>query len=70
LTYIQGVAVQASSDPETQRLIARQQALTEQLDDLRRQKASMPADQYDKQFESLMLELATVSRDVRQKTGK
>jgi len=70
LTYIQGVAVQASADPETQRLIARQQALTEQLDDLRRQKASMPADQYDKQFESLMLELATVSRNVRQKTGK
>jgi len=32
--------------------------------------ASLPPDQYDKQFESLMLELAAVSRDVRQKTGK
>lgn len=70
LTYLEGVAVPTSTDPETQRLLARQQALTEQLDELRRRKASMAADQYDKQFEALMLELASVSRDVRQKTGR
>jgi hypothetical protein len=70
LTYLEGVSTPTSSDPETQRLLARQQALTEQLDDLRRRKASMAADQYDKQFEALMLELATVSRDVREKTAK
>jgi hypothetical protein len=70
LTYLEGVAVPTSTDPETQRLLARQQALTEQLDELRGKKASMAADQYDRQFEALMLELATVSRDVRQKTGK
>lgn len=70
LTYLEGVPTLTSTDPETQRLLARQQALTDQLDDLRRRKASMAADQYDKQFEALMLELATVSRDVRQKTGK
>jgi len=70
LTYLEGVPARTSTDPETQRLLARQQALTEQLDALRLKKASLPPDQYDKQFESLMLELAAVSRDVRQKTGK
>ncbi|MEO8484200.1 MAG: hypothetical protein ABI634_18455 [Acidobacteriota bacterium] len=70
VTYLEGVPAPTSSDPETQRLLARQQALTEQLDELRRKKASMPADQYDKQFEALVLELATVSRDVRQKTAR
>lgn len=70
LTYLEGVARPTSTDPETQRLLTRQQTLTDQLDDLRRRKASMAAEEYDRQFESLMLELATVSRDVRQKTGK
>jgi hypothetical protein len=70
LTYLDGVALPSSNDPEVQRLLARQQTLTEQMDELRRKKASMPADQYDKEFEALVLELASVSRDVRQKTGK
>lgn len=68
LTYLEGVAVPTSTDPETQRLLARQQALTEQLDELRRNKPSMASDQYDKQFEALMLDLASVSRDIRTRT--
>ncbi len=68
LTYFDTPAVATSSDPETQRLLARQQALNTQLDELRRKKASMPADEYDKQFEALMLDLAAVSRDLRAKT--
>jgi hypothetical protein len=69
LTYLDGVAVAASSDPEVQRLLARQQALTEQVDQLRLRKASMSEADYNKAFEALMLDLAAVSRDVRQRTG-
>jgi hypothetical protein len=65
LTYFDTPVVATSSDPETQRLLARQQALNNQLEELRRKKASMPADEYDKQFEALMLDLAAVSRDIR-----
>jgi hypothetical protein len=70
LTYFDTPVVATSSDPETQRLLARQQALNTQLDELRRKKASMPADEYDKQFEALMLDLASVSRDIRTKTQR
>jgi hypothetical protein len=69
LTYFDGVAVQMSSDPETQKLLTRQQALTEEVDDLRRRQSTMPAAEFDKEFERLMGELATVSREVRRRTG-
>ncbi|MCC7009165.1 MAG: hypothetical protein IT184_10135 [Acidobacteria bacterium] len=68
LTYLDGVAVPTSSDPELQRLLVRQQQLTEQVDDLRRRKDTMPAEEFDKQLEQLLTELARVSREVRSKT--
>jgi hypothetical protein len=68
LTYFSGVVVATSSDPETQRLLARQQQLTEEVDELRRRQSSMPAAEYQKQFEQLMLDLATVSAEVRKRT--
>ncbi len=69
LTYLDTPVVPTSSDPETQRLLVRQRELTAQIDDLRRGESSMPADEYQRQFEALMTELATVSRQVRQRTG-
>jgi hypothetical protein len=69
LTYLDAVAVPTSSDPETQRLLVRQRDLTERMDDLRRRRATMPADEYDRAFEKLALELADVSREVRKRTG-
>ena len=44
-------------------------ALTDQVDDLRRRQPSMTPEQYDQEFEKLIIELALVSRDVRQRTG-
>jgi hypothetical protein len=70
LTYFAGPAVATSADPETQRLLARQQELTEQVDELRRRQGSMPKAEYDAQFEKLLLDLAQVSAEVRKRTTK
>ena len=53
LTYLDAAALATSSDPETQRLLVRQRDLTDQMDDLRRRRATMPADEYDRAFEKL-----------------
>jgi hypothetical protein len=69
LTFLQLSATPTSSDPETQKLIARQMELTQQIDDLRRRRSSMPPIAFDQEFERLIIELALVSRDVRKRTG-
>lgn len=69
LTYLDAVRLPTSSDPETQRLLVRQQDLTEQMDDLRRRRATISAEEYDRTFEKLALDLAEVSREVRKRTG-
>ncbi len=68
LTYLGGVVLPTSTDPEVQALLARQRALTEQVDELRRKQGTMPAEQYQREFEQLMLDLAQVSAEVRKKT--
>jgi hypothetical protein len=70
LTYLDVVATPKSSDPEMQQLLNRQQTLTEQVDELRRRRPSMAADEFDREFEKLIVDLALVSRDVRRKAGK
>lgn len=69
LLYLNAPRVATSSDPETQKLIARQQALTEQVDDLRRRQSSMAPEAFARQFEALLTELAEVSREVRRRTA-
>lgn len=69
LTYLDTATMPTSSDPAVQDLIGRQKTLTEQVDDLRRRRPNMPAEEFDREFEKLIVELALVSRDVRRKTG-
>ena len=69
LTYLDPPPVIAASDPELQKLMLRQQALTEQVDDLRRRRASMSEAEFTRQLEALLLDLAEVSRDVRRRSG-
>lgn len=69
LTYLDVVAAPKSSDPEVQQLLLRQQALTSQVDDLRRRRPQMTPEAYDQAFEKLIVDLAIVSRDVRRRTG-
>jgi hypothetical protein len=70
LTYLDVVAPPSSADPEVQALLVRQQALVEQIDDLRRRRAALAPEAFDREFERLIVDLALVSRDVRRKTGK
>jgi hypothetical protein len=69
LTYLDTAVVATSADPETQRLLVRQRDLTEQIDDLRRRRSTMSAEEYDRAFEKLALELAAVTREIRKRTG-
>jgi len=68
-TYLDTVAAPTSSDPEIQKLLLRQQALTEELDALKRRRASMSAEDYDREFERLATELALVAREIRRRGG-
>jgi hypothetical protein len=68
-TYLDAVEVPKVSDPEVQKLLVRQQELTEQVDDLRRRRTMMGAADFDTAFEKLIIELSLISRDVRRKTG-
>jgi hypothetical protein len=70
LTYLDVVTVPTVADPEVQQLLIRQQALSEQIDDLRRRRPSISAEEFDREFEKLIIDLALVSRDVRKRTGK
>lgn len=69
LMYLDAMAMPTSNDPEVQKLMTRQVALTQQVDDLRRRRAQMPAAEFDAEFEKVIIELAVVSRDVRKRTG-
>jgi hypothetical protein len=70
VTYLGAAVTATSSDPQVQKLIARQQELTEQIDDLRRRRASMTPEDFDREFEKLIIDLALVSRDVRRQVRK
>jgi hypothetical protein len=68
-TYLDAPVVATSGNPEVSRLLARQQALNEQIDDLRRRQPTMAPEEFDRDLERLLTELATVSREVRRLTG-
>lgn len=70
LVYLDPPPVITSTDPELQKLLARQQALTDQIDDLRRRQASMPEAEFTRQLEALVVDLAVVSRDVRTRQAR
>jgi hypothetical protein len=69
LTYLDAPAAAKSADPAVQALIDRRDALSRQIDDLRRRQSSLPAAEYEQQFEKLALELAQVSAEIRKKGG-
>ncbi len=69
LTYLDAPHVATSADPAVQALIDRREALTKEIDDLRSRQSSMPAVEYQQQFEKLALDLAQVSAQLR-KQGK
>jgi hypothetical protein len=68
LTFLDTIAAPTSSDPEIQKLLVRQQALTQQIDELRKRRGSMSAADFDREFEPLIIELSVVSREIRRKS--
>ena len=68
-TYLDTTAAPTSSDPEVQKLLVRRQALLNEIDALKRRRPSMSAEEYDRAFERLAVELATVSQEIRRRGG-
>jgi len=59
-----GAVQQAASDPAKRKLIAQREDLEEQIDKLKYEKAAIPSDQYRKQLQSLLLQLAKVQEEL------
>ncbi len=65
-TFLQGdAAAPVPTGPVGAGLLERRAALTAAIDALRAKKGSLPADEYDRQLEALLLELATLDRELR-----
>ena len=69
MTYLDAVTGARATDRALQMLLQKQELLTEQVDELKRKKATMPAAEYDAAWEKLMIELATVGAEIRSKGG-
>jgi hypothetical protein len=67
LTCLDVATVAKVADPVLQALLERQQALTDEIDALRRGQAALPAEEFEREFERLIIDLALVSRDVRRR---
>jgi hypothetical protein len=67
-TYLDPEPAAASVNPEIAELVARQRALERAAEDLKLRKPSMPAAQWEAEFEKLMIELARVSRAIRSRS--
>ena len=50
---------------ELQQMMQRQEQLLLKLDELKKQKAKMKPEEYQPAWEALIIDIATVSRDVR-----
>jgi hypothetical protein len=63
-------AVSSVSDPALRAALEEKQTLEDQIAGLRLRKASMPADQYDRELEKLLTALAQKTRAIQQLEGK
>jgi hypothetical protein len=67
-TYLDRNPVAATDDPALAALLARQQALEEEAEALKLRKPTMPPEEWNAAFEKLMIELARISRTIRQRS--
>lgn len=63
-------AAAAAADPQLKALLAQQDALERQINELRLKKGSMDQTEYDKEFERLATELAAKTREIRDRQKK
>ena len=59
-----GAAQTAASTPEKKALLEKRDQLEEQIDKLKYEKAAMPADEYRKQLQDLLIQLAKTQAEL------
>jgi hypothetical protein len=67
-TYLDRDPAASTDDPALAALLVRQRELEEEAEALKLRKASMPPEEWNAAFEKLMIELARVSRTIRQRS--
>jgi len=67
-TYLDAVEIPKVADAELQSLLVRRQELTDRVDALRRRQAEMAPSDFDREFETVIIELSVVSREVRRRS--
>jgi hypothetical protein len=65
LTFIDAVVASRPADPELQQMVQRQEQLVLKLDELKKRKARMKPEEYQAEWEALIIDIAVLSRDVR-----
>jgi hypothetical protein len=65
LTFMDAAIATRAADPELQQMIQRQEQLLLKLDELKKQKSKMTPEAYQPAWEALIIDIATISRDVR-----
>lgn len=66
-TFLDAMEAGPATDPALAELLQRRAALEAQVDDLRARKPLMAADEYAREFEKVMIDLARVSREIRRR---
>jgi hypothetical protein len=68
--YLDALGAVAADNPEVANLVKRQRELEVEAEALKLKRDSMPEAQWQAEYEKLMLELARVSREIRQKSSR
>lgn len=68
LAYLDADRAAIVTDPELLRMMQRRDALLLEIDELRKRRLMMPPLEYDALLETLLIDLALVSRDIRART--
>lgn len=67
-TYLERDRAAIDGDPELVELLTRRRTLEEDAERLKQRKPSMPIEQWEREFEALMIELARVSKRIRSRS--
>jgi hypothetical protein len=68
--YLDALGAVAADNPEVANLVKRQRELEVAAEELKLKRDSMPEAEWQAEYEKLMLELARVSREIRQKSSQ
>lgn len=68
VTFLDAPVEPAAISPELAQLVERRTLLERQIEELKSRKAAMPPEEYARELERLLLELARVSREIRSKS--